>query len=248
MGMPRSPVSGAIVPTDPNHGVFSDVNLANVHFSHNANYAHAELDPGATLLAHDGQGHLMLAQSVSGSVIALNAVPVNASTAFYDLLANTLLPIHDSLKAIIAPFQPDSGGPPNRGRFFRLMVFGSEDLDVGLLDLKSLVLLPGEVAPVRILGDRGAGIDLDRDGNGDLLLTFERVALGLPPGTSNICLSGVIEDRHLEGCTTVTTCGSSPDFADTSKKADTGLGGVPCFERIGGVVGWLFRPQFFLPR
>jgi hypothetical protein len=201
-------VSGAIIPVDPNHGVFANVNLAAVRFAHNENYAHAELDPGATLLANDGQGHYMLAQSVSGRVIALNAIPVNASADFYNLLANTLLPIPDPLGAIVSPFQPGSGEPPHRGRFFRLAVFGSDDVDLGLLDLESLLLLPSGVAPVRILGKQGAGTNLDRDGNGDLLLTFDRLALGLPPGPSEICLSGLIGDRHVEGCTTLTTCHS----------------------------------------
>jgi len=113
-------VSDALVPSRPRDWVFNGIDVAAVSFVHNSSNAHPELDPGATLLATDGEGHLMLARSDAGNVFALNVLPwasFSNNAAFYNLLANTLLP---------APLPPVVGGVPmckiKRGREITVLV------------------------------------------------------------------------------------------------------------------------------
>ena len=88
-------VSGGLVATVPSDPIFANINLANVSYSHNANFAHPGLAAGATLLATDGSGVDMIARSANG-VIDVNIFPGSAVTpgsadsATFDLLANTL--------------------------------------------------------------------------------------------------------------------------------------------------------------
>jgi len=87
-------VSGNIVPTVPGDPIFSGVNLGSVTFFHNSSFAHANVDPGATLLATDGAGVNMIARSANGRVVALNLFPdaseVQNNAEFYKLVAQAV--------------------------------------------------------------------------------------------------------------------------------------------------------------
>jgi hypothetical protein len=86
-------VSGNVVAVAPSP-IFAGVNLSQVTFFHNSNFAHAALDAGATLLATDGAGVNMIAVNASGKVIANNLFPAagfNNSVDFYKLTANELV-------------------------------------------------------------------------------------------------------------------------------------------------------------
>jgi hypothetical protein len=82
-----------VVPVVPGDPVFNGVNVGNVSFFNNFNYAYPTLDPGATLLATDGNGIDMLARNAAGNVYAFNAFPLNdfgGSPDFFHLVDNTL--------------------------------------------------------------------------------------------------------------------------------------------------------------
>ncbi len=87
-------VSGNLVATVPGDPIFTGVNLSTVTYFHNSNFAHATLDPGATLLATDGAGVNMIARSASGRVVALNlyvdAGEPNNNAEFYTLVARAV--------------------------------------------------------------------------------------------------------------------------------------------------------------
>ena len=78
----------AVVPTDP---IFTGVSLASVVYFHNSNFAHPNLDAGATLLATDGAGVNMIARSASGRVMGMNLYPdatIGNNAEFFKLVAN----------------------------------------------------------------------------------------------------------------------------------------------------------------
>ncbi|MEJ8566518.1 IPTL-CTERM sorting domain-containing protein [Elongatibacter sediminis] len=62
----------ALVPADP---VFAGVNFGTLTYDNNPNFAHPDLDTGATLLADDGAGINMIARNASGNVLAMNLFP-----------------------------------------------------------------------------------------------------------------------------------------------------------------------------
>jgi hypothetical protein len=87
-------VSGNLVPVNPGDPLFAGVNLTTLAYFHNGNFAHPGLDPGATLLATDGAGINMIAESSDGRIIGMNLFPgttadVNNSD-FYMLVGNAL--------------------------------------------------------------------------------------------------------------------------------------------------------------
>ena len=73
--------------------IFTGVDLAALSYYHNGQFARADLDAGATLLATDGAGVNMIAISASGRVIANNLLPESGfgnSAEVYRLTANEL--------------------------------------------------------------------------------------------------------------------------------------------------------------
>ena len=111
-------VSGMLVATTPDP-VFEDIDLPDVNYFHNSNFAHPGVDAGATLLATDGSGINMIAVNNNRRVFGFNLFPgtniAGNNAEFYNLLANSLVggPA-DSLG--IAPWENfnsagDEGGP-----------------------------------------------------------------------------------------------------------------------------------------
>jgi hypothetical protein len=81
----------AVVPSDP---IFTGVSLGAIVYSHNGNFAHPGLAPGAVLLATDGAGINMIARSASGRVMGINLYPehgVGDNPEFFKLVANVVL-------------------------------------------------------------------------------------------------------------------------------------------------------------
>src|SRR5262245_25776588 len=77
-------------------------------------------------------------------------------------------------------------------------VYGSEELDIGAIDLATLAFGPGPARPANGVGDP---LDLDGDGRADLLLRYRVVELDLELGESELCLSGeTLEGLPLYGC------------------------------------------------
>jgi hypothetical protein len=62
----------ALVPSDP---IFDGVDLGALAYFHNSNFAHPDLDTGATLIADDGAGNNMIARNATGNVVAINLFP-----------------------------------------------------------------------------------------------------------------------------------------------------------------------------
>lgn len=63
----------ALVPTDPSHPIFNGVDTSNLSFFSNENFAHPGLDAGAILLATNGQGVNMIAESgTRANILAFN--------------------------------------------------------------------------------------------------------------------------------------------------------------------------------
>ena len=88
-------VSGNLVATAPGDPIFSGVDLSGLAYFHNGNFAHPGLDPGATLLATDGNGINMIARNASGNVVGLNLFPASYggnNAELYQLVGNALLP------------------------------------------------------------------------------------------------------------------------------------------------------------
>ncbi len=87
-------VSGDIVAVVPSDPIFTSIDLGSLTYFHNTNFAHPGLDIGATLLANDGAGILMIARNSSGNVYGANLFPGTIvsgnNTEFYDLIANML--------------------------------------------------------------------------------------------------------------------------------------------------------------
>lgn len=90
-------VSGNLAPIDASDPVFAGVDLGNLSYFHNSNFAHPGLDIGATLLATDGAGINMIARNSVGNVLGLNLYPGGGlpenNQELYILVANTLQPI-----------------------------------------------------------------------------------------------------------------------------------------------------------
>lgn len=85
-----SGVLDAAVPSDP---IFNDIDLGAVSYFNNFNFAHPELDAGATLLATDGAGTRMIARNADGNVIGMNLFPATYggnSQELYRLVGNAL--------------------------------------------------------------------------------------------------------------------------------------------------------------
>lgn len=87
-------VSGNIVAVVPSDPIFAGIDLNSVTYFHNSNFAHSGLDTGATLLANDGAGILMIARNSSGNIYAANFFPGTIvsgnNNEFYNLIANML--------------------------------------------------------------------------------------------------------------------------------------------------------------
>lgn len=95
-------VSGNVVPTDPSDVIFNNVDFSQINGNifHNSNFAHAQLDAGAELLATDGAGENIIARNADGSVIAMNMFPgfEDASEAdVWHLFANALADVSDAV-------------------------------------------------------------------------------------------------------------------------------------------------------
>ena len=93
-------VSGSLVATVPSDPIFADIDLANVAYPHNINFAHPDLVSGATLLATDGNGVDMIARSANG-VIDVNIYPGSPNGVTFDLLANTLTTPEPNLTVVV---------------------------------------------------------------------------------------------------------------------------------------------------
>ncbi len=88
-------VSGNLVAVNPSDPMFNGINLSNVVYFHNGNFAHPGLDSGATLLATDGSGIDMIARNSKGNIVGFNLFPgagENNNSEFYQLLGQTLEP------------------------------------------------------------------------------------------------------------------------------------------------------------
>lgn len=98
-------LSGNLVATVPGDPIFNGVDLTTLTYFNNSNYAHPTLDAGATLLATDGAGNLVIARNAAGNVIGFNLFPGTGvggtNGEVYDLLAN----------ALIAPQAPQAPEP-----------------------------------------------------------------------------------------------------------------------------------------
>jgi hypothetical protein len=91
--------------------------------------------------------------------------------------------------------------PMSRGAT-RVAVFGSDELDVKTIDMKSLRMGPGTA---RIMKHTRVG-DLNRDGFADLVSACRTRDLGLALGEAEICMSGTtVEGQAFEGCDVIDT-------------------------------------------
>jgi hypothetical protein len=91
--------------------------------------------------------------------------------------------------------------PMSRGAT-RVAVFGSDELDVTSIDMKSLRMGPGTATMMKHTRVR----DINRDGFADLLSVCRTRDLGLALGDAEICMSGTtVEGQPFEGCDVIDT-------------------------------------------
>ena len=97
--------------------------------------------------------------------------------------------------------------PMSRGAT-RVAVFGSDELDVKTIDMKSLRMGPGTA---RIMKHTRVG-DLNRDGFADLVSACRTRDLGLALGDAEICVSGkAVDGQPFEGCDMIDTMPRVPN-------------------------------------
>ena len=102
------------------------------------------------------------------------------------------------------PGRPNRRVRPRRDRSMTVAIWGSADLDVRDVDLRSLRLGPDEARPRGLRWTRRfrrRGRDLNGDGYPDLRLRFNPRRSGLQATTTEVCLTGRLHDGALlEGC------------------------------------------------
>lgn len=87
-------VSGNVVASNPLDAIFDNVDLSQLSFTSNGNYANPGLDSGAELLATDGAGVNMIARNQSGNIIGMNIWPnIQSNDQYWQLAANTLIDV-----------------------------------------------------------------------------------------------------------------------------------------------------------
>lgn len=103
--------------------------------------------------------------------------------------------------------EPRRGGRPRHARHgtVEVAILGSEELDVRDVDEHSLRLGPDEAEPSRHPGlGRTRRVDVNRDGERDLLVRFDAREAGISHAAATLCLWGETRDGSLiEGCASV---------------------------------------------
>ena len=108
----------------------------------------------------------------------------------------------------VRPRSPRNRVRPGGHGVLSVAILGSDDLDVGEIDVASLAFGP-EGAPVAHAPP--PLVDLDGDGRADLLLHFRVDASGIAPGDAEACLDGALLDgRGLRGCDAIETVPPPP--------------------------------------
>jgi hypothetical protein len=96
---------------------------------------------------------------------------------------------------------------PGRQGIVSVAILGSADLDVRDLDERSLRLGPGESEPTSHHGrGRTRRVDVNRDGEMDVVVRFDAREAGISVGDAQVCLFGETADRTaIEGCDAIET-------------------------------------------
>ena len=105
----RTSVSGNVVATNPLDSIFNNVDLNQMTFTNNSNYANPGLDAGAELLATDGNGVNMIARNQSGNIIGMNIWPrVQTNDNYWQLAANALLDVTGTPQDVTSVPEPST--------------------------------------------------------------------------------------------------------------------------------------------
>ncbi|GAA0859825.1 PEP-CTERM sorting domain-containing protein [Aliiglaciecola litoralis] len=95
--------TGSLVATMAD-SLFNNVDLTQLAYWNNSNYADPTLSAGATLLATDGNGVNMIARNASQNIIAMNIYPGNQSNdEYWQLAANALQQVAGNVNDIPEP-------------------------------------------------------------------------------------------------------------------------------------------------
>jgi len=97
---------------------------------------------------------------------------------------------------------PGLGPRINRGRhgIVSVAILGSADFDVRDVDEHSLRLGPGEAESISQRG-RSPRVDVNRDGEMDLVVRFDAEETDIAPTDTQLCLFGqTIDSAWIEGC------------------------------------------------
>jgi filamentous hemagglutinin family protein len=175
-----------------------------------------ELPPGVNLSIDAGE--VVIAGDLSGPGDGgVDPLPPIAPSPFCSSLLATFPPderelAHITLVATAAQpieieVEPRHDGRPGHARHgvVEVAILGSEDFDIRDVEERSLRLGPAEAEPTRHRGlGRTRRVDVDRDGETDLLVRFDAQESGIPGGGDELCLWGETRDgRLVEGCDTV---------------------------------------------
>lgn len=96
---------------------------------------------------------------------------------------------------------------PGRHGIVPVAILGSADLDIRDVDERSLRLGPGEAEPTSHHGrDRSRRVDVNRDGEMDVVVRFDAREAGVAVGDTELCLFGETTDgTAIEGCDALET-------------------------------------------
>jgi filamentous hemagglutinin family protein len=174
-----------------------------------------ELPPGVTLRIEASE--IVVAGGISnpGGDVVINPLPPVVGIPFCD----NLLPVFPADAREIGSFSlvmsaarqveinvdPRGYGPRmgwGRHGIVSVVIRGSADFDIRDVDERSLRLGPGEAEPTSRRGrSRTRRVDVDRDGEMDLVVRFDAGETGIAPDDTQVCLFGQTTDSAwIEGC------------------------------------------------
>jgi len=172
-----------------------------------------ELPPGVTLRIEAGEIVIGGGISNPGGDVVINPLPPIVGIPICDYLrpvfpADTReigsfsLVMSAALQVEIDVDSRGHGPRIDRGRhgMVSVAILGSADFDIRDLDERSLRLGPGEAQPTSRRG-RSHRVDVNRDGEMDVVVRFDAEETGIAPADTQLCLFGETTDgAWIEGC------------------------------------------------